>query len=92
MSPFDGQRAAQMADSGLGCVVWGLWLRDVDDRSTHAANEDHAAWALSLHQVSGNASGEEVSSVDVDCLESALRDTAARTSGLLPPQSFLTRS
>lgn len=43
-----------------------LGLRHVDDGAAHAANEDHAALCLALHEVAGDGGGEEVGAVDVD--------------------------
>lgn len=43
-----------------------LRLRHVDDGAAHAADEDHAALCLALHEVAGDGSGEEVGAVDVD--------------------------
>lgn len=43
-----------------------LGLRHVDDGAAHAADEDHAALCLALHEVAGDGGGEEVGAVDVD--------------------------
>lgn len=43
-----------------------LGLRHVDDGAAHAADEDHAALCLALHEVAGDGGREEVGAVDVD--------------------------
>lgn len=43
-----------------------LGLRDVDNGARHAANHDHAAVALALHEVAGDRGGKQVCAVDVD--------------------------
>lgn len=43
-----------------------LRLRHVDDGTAHAADEDHAALCLALHEVAGDGGGEEIGAVDVD--------------------------
>lgn len=43
-----------------------LGLGHVDDGAAHAADEDHAALCLALHEVAGDGGGEEVGAVDVD--------------------------
>lgn len=43
-----------------------LRLRHVDNGAAHAADEDHAALCLALHEVAGDGGGEEVGAVDVD--------------------------
>lgn len=69
--PFDGQTGGEVADGGLGRVVWRLGLRHVDDGAGHAADHDDAAVgdAASLHQVAGHACREEVCPVDIDAPE-----------------------
>lgn len=69
VSPLDSQGATEMTNSGLGSVVGSLGLRDIDNSTTHAANEDDATGSLALHEVTGDSSGEEVSAVDVDSPE-----------------------
>lgn len=64
--PLDGERGGEVADTGLGGVVGGLGLGHVDDGTGHAADQDHAAVALALHEVAGDGRGEEVGTVDVD--------------------------
>lgn len=66
VGPLDGERGSQVADAGLGCVVGGLGLGDVDDGAGHAADHDHAARALTRHEVAGDRGGEEVGAIDVD--------------------------
>lgn len=46
-------------------------LRHVDNGPGHAANEDHAAGALPLHEVAGDGRGKQVCAVDVDAPELA---------------------
>jgi len=69
VSPLDGQRAAEMAHSGLGSVVGSLGLRNVDNGTTHTADEDDTTRSLALHEVTSNSSSEEVGAVDVDTPE-----------------------
>lgn len=66
VGPFNCQRAGQMTDGSLGRVVGCLRLGNVDNRTGHAANEDHAAWSLALHQVASNGGREKVGTVNVD--------------------------
>ena len=43
-----------------------LRLLHVDDGTAHAADEDHAALCLALHEMAGDGGGKEVGAVDVD--------------------------
>lgn len=43
-----------------------LGLGYVDNRAAHAADEYHTALGTTVHQVTGNGSGEEVGAVEVD--------------------------
>lgn len=43
-----------------------MGLGHIDNGTTHAADEDHAAGGLALHQVLGDGDSEEVGAVDVD--------------------------
>ena len=59
-----------MSYCGLGGVIRGLWLWDVDDGTGHAADEDHGAGGgFALHQVLCYTCGEEVCAVYVDAPE-----------------------
>ena len=69
MSPLDGQRGGEVTDTGLGGVVRSLRLGNVDDGAGHAANHDHAASGLALHEVAGDRGGKEVGAVNVDSPE-----------------------
>lgn len=71
LRPLNSQRRGEMSDSCLGGVIRCLGLRDVDDRTAHASDEDHAALALPLHEVPGNGGSEKICSVDVDAPELA---------------------
>lgn len=66
MRPLDGERAGQVPHGRLGSVVRGLRLRHVDDRTTHAADEDDRAGRLPLHEMARHARREEVGAVDID--------------------------
>ena len=55
-----------MAHGGLGRVVWGLGLRDVDNGTGHAANQDKTARNLALNQVLSDPSREVVRAINVD--------------------------
>lgn len=55
-----------MSDSSLGCVVWSLGLRDVDDGARHTANADNTSRRVAAHEVLGSLDTEEVGAVDVD--------------------------
>lgn len=46
--------------------VLRLRLRDIDNGATHAANKDHAALGLALHQVAGDRGSKEVGAVYID--------------------------
>ncbi len=48
-----------------------LRLRNVDNGTGHAANEDHAARALPLHEMTGDGRSKQVCAVDVDAPELA---------------------
>ena len=50
----------------MGILGLRLGLRNVNDGTAHATNEDHAALGLALHQVPSDGGGEQVSAVDVD--------------------------
>ena len=39
--PLDGERTCEMSDSGLGGIVWSLWLWDIYDGTGHATNHHH---------------------------------------------------
>lgn len=67
--PLDGERGSKMAHGSLGSVVRRLGLGHVDNGAGHAADHDNAAGSLALHQVLGDAGGEEVCAVDVDTPE-----------------------
>ena len=69
VSPLDGERAAEVTDSGLGSVVGSLRLRNVDNGTTHTSDEDNATGSLALHEVTSDSSSEEVGAVDVDTPE-----------------------
>lgn len=43
-----------------------MGLGNIDNGTTHAANEDHAAGGLAFHQVLGDGDGKEVSAIDID--------------------------
>lgn len=70
MSPFRGERLAELDDGGFGGVVAALLLRVVDDRAGHAGDEDDgAAGSLRDHlaatglgdvEGAGEVDGEEV--------------------------------
>lgn len=57
---------AVMVRHGTGKGDSRLGLRHVNDAAAHAANEDHATLGLALHEVLGDADGEQVGAVDVD--------------------------
>lgn len=76
VGPLNSKGTAEVTDCGLGCVVGSLRLRDVDNGTRHAADEDHASRALALHQVTGDTSGEEVGAINVDTPQ--LLDTLVR--------------
>lgn len=46
-----------------------LGLGHIDNSTTHGTDEDHAALGLALHEVAGDASGEEVGALDIDSKE-----------------------
>ena len=43
-----------------------MWLRYVDNSTRHGTDHDNATRSLALDKVAGNASGEEVASVNID--------------------------
>ena len=67
------QRGLWHAAKQLEHGGWNSRLRlgHVDNGARHAADEDHAAGALSRHQVAGDRGGEEVGAVDIDSPELA---------------------
>lgn len=58
-----------MSHSSLGGIVWSLRLGNVDNCTRHAANHDHAAGRLALHQVLGDFAGPQIGTVHVDAPE-----------------------
>ena len=69
LRPLDSQAGSQVPDSSLCCIVWGLRLGHVDDGTRHAANHDHAAWGLALHEVLGDSNCVQIGAVDIDAPE-----------------------
>lgn len=67
--PLNRQARSEMSDRRLGRIVWCLRLRDVDDRSTHTSNHDHAAIDLALHEMLGDSDSEEVGTINIDAPE-----------------------
>lgn len=65
---FGEQDFAKGQGKGIPNNKWHLrlGLGNVDDGTAHAADEDHAALGVALHEVAGNGRGEEVGAVDVD--------------------------
>lgn len=55
-----------MPDSSFCCIVWSLRLRHIDDGTRHAANHDHAAVGLALHEVLGYSNCVQIGAVDID--------------------------
>lgn len=47
-------------------VYLRLGLGNIDDSPAHAANKNHAALGLALHQMAGDGGSEEVGAVNVD--------------------------
>lgn len=43
-----------------------LGLRNINNGAAHAANEDHAALGLALHQVASNRGSKQVGAVYID--------------------------
>lgn len=65
MSPLHRQATRQMPHGRFRRIVRRLRLRDVDNRSGHGADEDHAALLLPRHQVLGYRTGPVVRPVEV---------------------------
>lgn len=66
MRPLHRQAGRQVPDAGLGGVVGSLRLGHIDNGARHAADHDHAARSLALHEVAGDRGGKEVGAVDID--------------------------
>lgn len=71
MGPLNRQTGSQMSHSCLCGIVRSLWLRNVNDGSRHATNEDYASICLALHQVLCNGDCEEICAINVDAPELA---------------------
>lgn len=76
MGPLHGQACAEMPDCSLGRIIGCLWLWNVDNRATHAANHDHATRNFALHKMFRNTNSEEVGAINIDTPE--LLDTIVR--------------
>lgn len=65
MRPFDRQARRKVPNSCLCCIVWCLRLGNVDHGTGHGANHDHAAFCLSLQQMTGDACREQICAIHI---------------------------
>ena len=65
MRPLDCQTSRQMSDRCFRCIVWGLWLRHVDNGTGHASYHHNASRLVPFHKMLGHPSCKQISAVDI---------------------------